>query len=231
MARSVIVSLDFDEAGSALALVDALGTAATHFKIGIQTLTAVGPQLATALVDRGKSVFLDLKLHEIPHSVAGAVRVAGRLGVDMVTVHASAGSAVLHAAVEAARPFPRLRVLALTVITSLSDSDLPEIGLPPSVESQVQRLASLASLAGCHGVVSSVREASLLRVHLPSHALIVCPGIRLPGPGATGQARSATPAEAARAGATHIVVGRALAAASQPLDVFRRIVTEFLDET
>src|SRR4051812_1475045 len=104
------------------------------------------------------------------------VRVAGKLGVEMVTVHACAGSSVLRAAVEAARPFAQLQVLALTVITSLVDADLPEIGLVPSVQSQVLRLASLASSAGCHGVVASVEEASLLRAALLPAALIVCPG-------------------------------------------------------
>ena len=227
MSRTVIVSLDFDDIAPALALVGALGHAANHYKIGIQTLAAAGPHLPRTLIDQGKTVFLDLKLHEIPNSVAGAVRVAGKLGVEMVTVHASAGSSVLRAAVEAARPFPRLRILALTVITSLTDAELPEVGLAPSVESQVMRLALLASSAGCHGVVASVREASLLRVQLPPQALIVCPGIQLPDASQTDQARVASPAEAARAGATHIVVGRGVAAASQPRDVFRRIVAEF----
>jgi orotidine-5'-phosphate decarboxylase len=230
MSRTVIVSLDFDAAEAALGLVGALGPAATHYKIGIQTLAAAGPQLPAALVKQGKAVFLDLKLHEIPTSVAGAVQVAGRLGVELVTVHASAGSAVMRAAVEAARPFPQLRVLALTVITSLSDNDLPEIGLAPSVELQVMRLASLARSSGCHGVVASVREAALLRQQLLPHALVVCPGIQLAGSGRTDQARTASPTDASRAGATHIVVGRAIAGANQPLEVFRRISSEFENE-
>lgn len=230
MQRTVIVSLDFNAEEPAHALMKALGAAATHYKIGIQTLAAVGPSLPAALVREGKAVFLDLKLHEIPSSVAAAVQVAGRLGVEMVTVHASAGSAVLRAAVDAARPFPQLRVLALTVITSLSDVDLPEIGLAPSVESQVLRLASLARSSGCHGVVASAREARLLREKLLPHALIVCPGVQLPDSGRTDQARVASPAEASRAGATHIVVGRAIAAASRPLEVFQRIAREFESE-
>jgi orotidine-5'-phosphate decarboxylase len=228
--RKIFVSLDFDSAQEALALVDTLGAAADHYKIGIQTLTAAGPQLPRALLEQGKHVFLDLKLHEIPNSVAGAVRVAGKLGAGMVTVHASAGSSVLRAAVEAARPFPDLRVLALTVITSLSDGELPEIGLPPSVGSQVARLASLAWSTGCHGVVASVHEAALLRAHMPAHALVVCPGIQLPESGKTDQTRIATPSAAARAGATHIVVGRAVASASNPREVFCRIAEEFENE-
>jgi len=222
----VIVALDFDTEREALDLVQALGDAADHYKIGIQTLTAVGPSLARMLIEQGKHVFLDLKLHEIPNSVASAVRVAGHLGAGMVTVHASAGSVVLRAAVEAARPFPGLRVLALTVITSLSDSELPEIGLAPSVESKVERLALLAWSAGCHGVVASVQEAALLRSKMPPQLLIVCPGIQLPDSSKTDQTRTATPGAAARSGATHIVVGRAVTAASRPLEVFRQIAGE-----
>ena len=227
MSRKVIVSLDFDSAEEALALVSALGTGSDFYKIGIQALLAAGPQLPRALVEQGKHVFLDLKLHEIPNSVAQAVRVAGKVGAGMVTVHATAGSAVLRAAVEAAQSFPGLRVLALTVITSLSDADLPEIGLAPSVDTQVARLAALAWSAGCHGVVASPNEAAAVRMHMPSHKLIVCPGIQLPGAGASDQARVATPAAAARAGATHIVVGRAVTSAADPLEVFGRIKREF----
>jgi orotidine-5'-phosphate decarboxylase len=227
MPHNVIVSLDFDAAESALALVDRLGPAVTHYKVGLQTLVAAGPGLPATLVEQGKSVFLDLKLHEIPNSVAGAIRVAGQLGVEMVTVHASAGSAVLRAAVQAARPFPNLKVVALTVITSLSDAELPEIGLTHSLESQVLRLASLAMSTGCDGVVASVQEAALLRAALPSDALVVCPGIQLADRSKTDQVRVASPAEASRAGATHIVIGRAIASATQPLEVFQRVVAEF----
>jgi len=223
----VIVSLDFETAAEALALVRLLGPEADHYKIGLQLLTEAGPALARELVRQGKQVFLDLKLHEIPNSVAGAVRAAGKLGASLVTVHASAGSAVLRAAVAAAEPFPQLRVLALTVITSLKDSDLPEIGLAPSVEAQVMRLALLACNAGCHGVVASAVEARYLRGALPKEALIVCPGIQLPGSAATDQVRVATPAAAARAGATHVVVGRAIISAAEPVAAFRATMSSF----
>jgi orotidine-5'-phosphate decarboxylase len=227
MKPGVIVALDVDMQAQALALVDRLGPSADFYKVGIQTLTAVGPQLVRALTAQGKHVFLDLKLHEIPASVAGAVRVAGELGVSMVTVHASGGSAVLGAAMQAAAAFPPLQVLGLTVITSLADRDLPEIGLAPSVEAQVGRLASLASSAGCHGVVAFVHEAGYLRSRLPPGSLIVCPGIQLSDSKSTDQVRVATPGAAARAGATHIVVGRAIAAAADPLAAFQRVVSEF----
>lgn len=170
MPSPVIVALDFESAAEARALVRKLGPQADHYKVGLQLLTEAGPELARELAQSGKSIFLDLKLHEIPNSVAGAVRAAGRLGTSMVTVHASAGSAALRAAVAAAGPFPQLRILALTVITSLADADLPEIGLAPSVEAQVKRLAALASAAGCHGVVASANEAAYLRHVLPEHA-------------------------------------------------------------
>jgi orotidine-5'-phosphate decarboxylase len=119
--NNIIVSLDFDSAGEALELVEELGPPAQFYKVGLQLLTAVGPAVVRTLIAGGKEVFLDLKLHEIPTSVAGAVAAAGALGASMVTVHASGGSAVLQAAVEAARPYPQLKVLALTVITSLRD--------------------------------------------------------------------------------------------------------------
>lgn len=224
MGTAVVVSLDFDTELEAISLVERLGPSAVTYKVGLQTLAAVGPQLVRSLVANGKQVFLDLKLHEIPNSVAGAVRAAGNLGVSLITVHASAGSAVLKAAVQAAKPFPQLRVLGLTVITSLADADLPEIGLAPSVEQQVRRLAALAAASGCHGVVASAREASFLRASLPPGALVVCPGIQLPESGNTDQARVATPAAAVRAGAMHIVVGRAISAAANPVAAYQAVV-------
>lgn len=230
MPSAVIVALDFESAAQARALVARLGPEADHFKLGLQLLTEAGPALAHELVGAGKQVFLDLKLHEIPNSVAGAVKAAGRMGAAMVTVHASAGSAVLRAAVAAAEPYPQLRVLALTVITSLADADLPEIGLAPSVRTQVLRLAGLASEAGCHGVVASAQEAGYLRGSLPDGMLIVCPGIQLPASGANDQVRTATPAIAAQAGATHVVIGRGITAAPDPAIAFRMAIAAFRAE-
>lgn len=227
MSSPVIVALDFDSAEEARALVGRLDPQADHFKIGLQLLTAAGPEIARELAASGRQVFLDLKLHEIPNSVASAVRAAGRMGAAMVTVHASGGSAVLRAAVDAARPFPQLRVLALTVITSLADTDLPEIGLAPSVQEQVLRLARLAAEAGCHGVVASAQEAAWLRDVLPAGALIVCPGIQLPTSTASDQVRVATPGAAARAGASHVVIGRGITAAADPLVAFKAALAAF----
>jgi orotidine-5'-phosphate decarboxylase len=230
MPAPVIVALDFESAAEAHSLVERLGSEADHYKVGLQLLTEAGPQLVSALVHSGKHVFLDLKLHEIPNSVAGAIKAAGKLGVSMVTVHASAGSAVLRAAVVAAKPFPQLKVLALTVITSLSDADLPEIGLAASVEAQVTRLARLAAQSGCHGVVASAQEAQYLSNTLPKGTLIVCPGIQLAQGSTTDQVRIATPQAAARAGATHIILGRAVTAAPEPAEAFRSALAAFRDD-
>jgi orotidine-5'-phosphate decarboxylase len=216
MTSPVIVALDYSNRVEAMRLVVSLGPAASFYKVGLQLLTEEGPDVVRELVKNGKCVFLDLKLHEIPNSVAGAVRAAGKLGVSMVTVHASGGAAVLRAAVSAAAPFPNLKVLALTVITSLNDQDLPEIGLPPSVRQQVERLARLAANCGCHGVVASVNEAAYLAKQLPAHMLIVTPGIQFAGDQTNDQARVSTPAGARNSGATHIVVGRSITQATNP---------------
>ena len=227
MTSPVIVALDFETQSEALALVDALGPDADFYKVGLQLLTEVGPELVRELARREKQVFLDLKLHEIPNSVAGGVLAAGKLGASMVTVHASGGSAVLKAAVKAAAPFPKLKLLALTVITSLSDNDLPEIGLAPSVKQQVLRLAQLAAQAGCHGVVASAQEAEYLRGELPADMLIVTPGIQMADAMVSDQSRVATPDFAAAAGATHVVIGRAIAKAADPRKAFALAVSQF----
>jgi len=229
-ARRIIVALDFDTVDAAEAIVDRLGAAGRSYKIGLELLTAAGPALAAGLAGAGKDVFLDLKLFEIPTSVAGAVRAAGRLGATMVTVHAMGGSTIMHAAVRAAADFPRLRVLALTVVTSLTDTDLADIGLRDTVEDQVARLAHLAERAGCHGVVASPQDARRLRAALGPHMLIVTPGVTLRAEPATAtrteHARPAHPVAALRAGATHVVIGRALTRAPDPAAVLARLDDE-----
>ena len=222
----IIVSLDFDSADEALRIVESLGPSACHYKVGLQLLTSVGPSIIKSLVSQGKEVFLDLKLHEIPISVAGAVEAAGKLGCTMVSVHASGGSAILKAAVDAAKPFPALRVLALTVVTSLRDQDLKDIGVLDSVPVQVARLARLAMSAGCHGVIASPEEATLLREFTPSEALIVTPGIKLSAPMQKDQVRAATPAAAIRAGASHIVIGRPITRAQNPAEVYAMVCAQ-----
>jgi len=218
--NNIIVSLDFDSASEALELVEQLGPLAGFYKVGLQLLTAAGPTVVRTLISGGKAVFLDLKLHEIPTSVAGAVSAAGALGASMITVHASGGSAVLRAAVEAARSYPKLNVLALTVITSLRDEDLAELGLDATVPQQVVRLAKLAAAANCHGVVASAQEARLLRGLLPAEMLIVTPGTQLQTDAKNDHARVATPFDAIRWGASHVVIGRSIYRSANPSKTF-----------
>ncbi|MFJ6649836.1 orotidine-5'-phosphate decarboxylase [Streptomyces sp. NPDC091290] len=221
--RQIIVALDCDNRQAAQAVVDQLGDACRFYKVGLELLTAVGPQFVRDLVARGKQVFLDLKLFEIPNSVAGAVRAAGALGVSMVTVHGMGGTGIMAAAVEAARDHPGLRVLALTVVTSMTDADLADIGVSGSAEEQVLRLARLAGEAGCHGVIASPREAAPLRELLGGDALIVTPGVAMPGESAADHARPATPRTAFADGASHVVVGRTVTRAPDPLSALRRV--------
>ncbi len=216
----VIVALDFDTRREAMELVRQLGAASGSYKVGLQLLAMEGPSVVQELVAMGKEVFLDLKLHEIPNSIIGAVGAAGQLGARMVTVHASGGSAVLRAAVAATAPYPGLKILAVTVITSLSDGDLPEVGLTPSVEQQVDILAQLAVRCGCHGVVASAQEAARLSRCLPAGMHIVTPGIQLHGAVGNDQVRVATVAMARESGATHVVIGRSITRASNPRDAF-----------
>nr|WSX51468.1 orotidine-5'-phosphate decarboxylase [Streptomyces sp. NBC_00974] len=175
----IIVALDFDRRADAEALVDRLGDACGFYKVGLELLTAAGPGLVRELVARGHGVFLDLKLFEIPNSVAGAVRAAGSLGASMVTVHAMGGTGIMTAATRAAREFPGLKVLALTVVTSMTGSDLADIGIAASTDEQVLRLARLAVDAGCDGVIAAPRETGPLRALLGPERLIVTPGVRL----------------------------------------------------
>ncbi|GGW73330.1 orotidine-5'-phosphate decarboxylase [Streptomyces xantholiticus] len=204
----VIVALDFDSRRAAEELVERLGDECRFYKVGLELLTAAGPALVEKLVGDGKDVFLDLKLFEIPNSVAAAVRAAGRLGVSMVTVHGMGGTDIMAAAVQAAaRDFPRLRVLALTVVTSMTGSDLADIGIGAAPEEQVLRLARLAERAGCHGVIASPQEAAPLRRLLGPGSLVVTPGVTLPGESPVEHARPGTPQAALAAGASHVVVG------------------------
>ncbi|MEU8689992.1 orotidine-5'-phosphate decarboxylase [Streptomyces sp. NPDC048665] len=221
--RQIIVALDCDNRATADAVVERLGDECRFYKVGLELLTAAGPDVIKSLVDQGKEVFLDLKLFEIPNSVAGAVRAAGALGVSMVTVHGMGGRGIVSAAVEAARDFPQLRVLALTVVTSMTDTDLVDIGVRGGVDQQVLRLARLAQRAGCHGVIASPRDVAALRSTLGPDALIVTPGVALPGESPAEHARPGTPHAAITAGASHVVVGRTVTRAAEPAVAFRLV--------
>jgi orotidine-5'-phosphate decarboxylase len=222
----LIVALDFPSADEARRLVMTLGDVVSFYKVGLETFTAAGPDLVRELVGMGKSVFLDLKLHEIPNSVAGGARSAAALGASMVTVHASSGPEALRAAAQVERDSPGLTVLAVTVLTSLSGADLQKMGVAATPEQQVLRLARLAKDAGVGGVVASPEEAAKLRAELGRKMAIVTPGIRPAGSDVGDQQRITTPEAAIRAGASHLVVGRPITRAANPKEAAEAILKE-----
>lgn len=215
----LIVALDLPDRDAARAIVRLLGDLVGRYKVGLQLFTAVGPDFVRELVGQGKQVFLDLKLHEIPNSAAAAIHAAAELGVSMITVHATGGRAMLHAAALAAEAEPGLQVLAVTVPTGLTVEDLRELGIRASLGTHALRLALLAQASGCHGVVCAPTEAQMLRGALAPGQAIVTPGVRLPGGERFDQARSATAAQALGAGADRIIVGRPITRADDPRGV------------
>jgi len=221
----LIVALDVPTAAQARTIAGQVGDSAGFFKVGKQLFTAEGPSLVRDLVASGRRVFLDLKFHDIPNTVAGAVQSASELGVSMLTVHASGGSKMIKAAVEAAGSSGPM-VLAVTVLTSLTDADLTEIGITGHALDQVLLLAALARACGCGGIVASPNEAAEIRRELGTGFAIVTPGIRPTGSAGGDQARVATPAEAIRAGASHLVVGRPITAAADPAAAARAVLAE-----
>ena len=216
-----IVALDVPTAAAALAIVDELGDQCRFYKVGSELFTADGPPVVRAVLDRGADVFLDLKFHDIPNTVRSAVASAARLGVRLVTVHGSGGRTMLRAAAAGVSTNPggrpRCRVLAVSVLTSLDAPSLAEAwGREPSVrvEEEVVRLARLARSSGIDGLVCSAHEAAAVRTALGPGLELLVPGIRLAGNAHDDQARVATPAAAAAAGASYIVVGRAITEAA-----------------
>lgn len=218
-----IVALDVPTLAEAGPIVEALGDSCDFYKIGSELFTAAGPDAVRALRAREADVFLDLKFHDIPNTVRGAVRSAARLGVKLVTVHASGGSDMLSAAVEGAGD--ECRVLAVTVLTSLGGSGLGHVwGREIDVVGdEVLRLAQLARSSGAHGVVCSGPEAAAVRAAHGDLLEVLVPGIRLDGGPVHDQARVTTPAEAVAAGASYLVLGRAVIAAADPRAVMRRV--------
>jgi len=223
----LIVALDVSTAAEAQRIVKAVGTSATTFKVGKQLFIAEGPALVRDLVASGRHAFLDLKFHDIPNTVAAAVRSAAGLGVSMLTVHAAGGAKMLRAAADAAKQAksPPL-VLAVTVLTSLGDREMQEIGVLGRAADQVLRLAELARNNGCRGVVASPQEARKLREMLGPGFTIVTPGVRPAGSDPGDQARTATPADAIRNGATYVVVGRPITEAKDPARAARAILRQ-----
>jgi orotidine-5'-phosphate decarboxylase len=214
---TIIIALDLPDSRAALRLVDRIGERADHYKIGAQLFTRAGPDVVRELRDRGKRVFLDLKFHDIPNAVAGAVESAAGLGVDMLTLHAAGGGAMMRAARDAAGEGGPLLV-GVTVLTSLGATDVEEIWDKQlrSLREEVTRLAALAHDAGMDGVVASAREAEPLKRRFGTYFLVVTPGIRPHGTEAGDQSSTATPADAAKAGADYLVVGRPITTAPDP---------------
>jgi orotidine-5'-phosphate decarboxylase len=226
------VALDVERLEEAEALLDRLAGVVGGCKIGFQLFTAAGPVAIERALKRGFRVFLDLKYHDIPNTVAGAVREATRLGVFMLNVHASGGLAMLHAAAEAATKaakdfaLPRPLVLGVTVLTSLDRRALEtEVGVLGPVEAHVLRLADRAREAGLDGCVASAQEIAPLRLAMGARWIIVTPGIR-PAERGDDQMRTATPAAAVRAGGNYLVVGRPITAAADPTAAARAILEE-----
>ena len=221
----LIVALDVAEAGVARTLAERLTGEVGLFKVGSQLFTAGGPAVVRDLVRGGRPVFLDLKFHDIPNTVAGAVAAAAGLGVSLLTIHAAGGPAMIAAAAKAARG-TSARVLAITVLTSLDGAALEAIGLAGGVEGAVARLARLAAEAGADGVVASPHEAAALRAARGPGFLVVTPGIRPAGTALGDQSRAATPAAALAAGADYLVVGRPITEAADPVAAARAVVLE-----
>ncbi len=223
----LILALDVSTAAKAQDIVRQVGDSVAIFKIGKQLFTAEGPKVVQDLVASGRRVFLDLKFHDIPNTVAAAVNSAAELKVSMLTVHASGGAKMLRAAAEAAKSavHPPI-VLAVTVLTSLGDEDLQEIGVSGRAADQVLRLAALARDNGCLGVVASPQEVKQLRSMLGTGFAIVTPGVRPTGADAGDQARVATPGQAIRNGATYLVVGRPITSARDPAQAARAMLAE-----
>lgn len=223
----IIVALDYADAASALALVGRLDTALCRLKVGKELFTVAGPELVRALVARGFEVFLDLKFHDIPNTVAAACRAAAGLGVWMMNVHASGGRRMMTAAQEALADLPqRPLLIAVTVLTSMGAEDLGEVGVAGSPADQVLRLARLTQACRLDGVVCSAQEAALLRAGLGADFRLVTPGIRPAGAAAGDQRRVLTPVEALRAGATDLVIGRPITGAADPLAALKQIQSD-----
>lgn len=226
-ASRLIVALDFPTADAALALVDRMEGSCRWFKVGLELYLSAGNTVTEQLRKRGYSVFLDLKLHDIPNTVAGAIRTAADSGASLLTVHAAGGPAMLTAAAEAVTGLPGApKLLAVTVLTSMDAEQLAAIGIKATPAEEVLGLAAMAESAGISGFVCSPEETALLRGRLAPESLLVVPGIRPPGTATNDQKRIATPATALAAGASMLVVGRPITQAADPRAAALAILAE-----
>jgi len=225
-AQRIIVALDVDTRERALALVRQLEQA-DIFKVGLKLFTAEGPSLLQDIQSQQKKIFLDLKLHDIPNTVAGAVEMSLKYGVQMLTLHASGGKEMMSRAVEAAAQGPtKPLLLAVTILTSLKEEELKAIGMAASAQDQVLRLSGLAKEAGVDGVVCSPEEIEIIRREFGRGLVVVTPGIRPLWASPDDQKRIMTPAQALEKGADYLVIGRPILEAPSPSEAFRKIHEE-----
>jgi len=226
-ATPIVVALDYDTADAALALAEQLDPALCRLKVGNELFTRAGPGLVEQLQGQGFEIFLDLKFHDIPNTVAAAARAAADLGVWMFNVHAAGGSRMMTAAREAIEGYARRPLLiGVTVLTSMSDEDLRELGHSEGADSRVLALASLAASSGLDGVVCSAREAPMLRRECGPDMVLVTPGIRLAGDAAGDQRRVVTPADALADGSDYLVIGRSITQAADPVATLVKIYAD-----
>ena len=221
----ILVAMDFDNPQSCLAMAERLDPKLCRLKVGKELFTAAGPQVVESLMGKGFDVFLDLKFHDIPNTTAKAVKAAAELGVWMVNVHASGGERMMAAAREELekRSGRQPLLIAVTVLTSMSDADLHQTGIDTGAEQQVLHLAKLARQSGMDGVVCSAREAALLRAQLGEEFCLVTPGIRPADSQADDQRRIVTPSDAVNAGSHYLVIGRPITQAPDPVLACRTI--------
>ena len=220
----IIVALDFDNAASALALADQLSPNQCRLKVGKELFVAAGPQLVKSLTDRGFDIFLDLKFHDIPNTVAKAILAAADLGVWMSNVHASGGCRMMTAAKQSIEQHGGdMLLIAVTVLTSMDDSDLHQVGINTAAGDQVKKLAELTKQSGLDGVVCSAQEASALKQQLGQDFKLITPGIRLTNSASDDQRRIVSPPQAIELGSDYLVIGRPITQAQDPMHMLQEI--------
>jgi len=224
--RKILCAIDTTDMDAALRLAETLRGQVGGVKLGKEFFTAQGPAGVARIADTGHRIFLDLKFHDIPNTVAGAVRAAAALGCFMLTIHASGGAAMIKAAVEARGSTDAPKIIAVTVLTSLGAADLEAVGQRGPIPDQVLRLGRLAQANGADGIVASPHEVAALRGALGAHMDLVVPGVRPEWAGADDQKRIMTPSDAVRAGADFLVIGRPITRAADPAAAARRIADE-----